>query len=933
MRDAAEDPREAFKRFYEQLHGSGRSPYAWQARLAAELAEGRLFDALEAPTGAGKTTLIECFLFALAWQGESQRRTLPLRLFWVVDRRAVVDQVYAHAGLVAGRLRDARPEDPATFSVAATLRAIGGAGGAADPVQLARWRGGIAFERPTLSPAAPAVICSTVDQVGSRLLFRGYGTSRRSRPLEAAMTGTDSLIVLDEAHIAQPFLETSRAIRRHQESARRPLPRPVAIASVSATLPAGTASHSGFRLTREEQGEASIAARLEASKKTRLRAVGDRVGGLVSEAKRMATEGTVVGVVANTVGEARRAYLSLADGGHARAILIIGPSRPIERDVLLERIPARVERHPQDPPLFVVATQTIEVGLDLDFDALATAAAPFASLAQRFGRLDRAGELGESKACILSDRREDPVYGEAAGQTFGWLEQRATEDSIDLGPARLRELAAQGPPAPSEVPRALLLARHHVEALAQTSADPRPSPEIGYFLHGEEGARDADAQICWRADIREEQVDAEWVERVLARPPHRGELITLPVGALRSWLRGREIDFGDIESTRVQGEDQVGRLHRFVRVPPPNSDGRLVADVARDAGAISPGDVVVVPSPFGGCDEFGWHPSSRAPTADLGNLAEDRPHILIDPALPVLEDPSRALPAKAARVAEEVLEELRVESLSDDPYTRLRQVLRAWADDDPAAGALADARRRGLASLAEAGRTVPLPEADPAGLVIRSAPQQTERRTSPAVGLEPHTERVAELVLQFAQAAGVDDILARSLVVAAKYHDKGKLDPRFQAWLNGGLPAQTTQPLAKSASTGLGPNSWRAAQEAAGWPAGKRHENLSAALLRRVLEQEPDNEIDGELTVHLVATHHGQNRPFLGPEAPDTHPVDVDFSPHGDPFVIRSDAELPWGEHAERFANLCDRFGEWGLAGLEALLVSADRLASAEVGE
>ena len=61
-------------------------------------------------------------------------------------------------------------------------------------------------------PTKPAIIVGTVDMIGSRLLFSGYGVSRQMRPYQAGLLGADTLVVLDEARLCPPFEALLRAI-------------------------------------------------------------------------------------------------------------------------------------------------------------------------------------------------------------------------------------------------------------------------------------------------------------------------------------------------------------------------------------------------------------------------------------------------------------------------------------------------------------------------------------------------------------------------------------------------------------------------------------------------------------------------------------------------------------------------------------------------
>ena len=78
-----------------------------------------------------------------------------------------------------------------------------------------------------------------MDQVGSRLLFRAYGRGPGTWPIYAGLIANDSLILLDEAHCALPFLQTLQAVRRFQTWAQTPLGRCFYPVVMSATPPPG----------------------------------------------------------------------------------------------------------------------------------------------------------------------------------------------------------------------------------------------------------------------------------------------------------------------------------------------------------------------------------------------------------------------------------------------------------------------------------------------------------------------------------------------------------------------------------------------------------------------------------------------------------------------------------------------------------------------
>ena len=93
---------------------------------------------------------------------------------------------------------------------------------------------------------------------------------------------------------------------------------------------------------------------------------------------------------------------------------------------------------------------------------------------------------------------------------------------------------------------------------------------------------------------------------------------------------------------------------------------------------------------------------------------------------------------------------------------------------------------------------------------------------------------------------------------AARLHDIGKADPRWQEAITGGDLAAAEVLLAKS-PPGVRPGQRR-------FPP-VRHESLSVAMAERDPQARSAAESDGadwDLVLHLIGSHHGHGRPLPG---------------------------------------------------------------------
>ena len=910
-----------FTEFYRAINR--RDPFPWQARLADTVArEGRWPTEIGVATGLGKTACLDIAVWWLASQSDRAPalRTAPTRIWWVVNRRLLVDSTAEHAREVAGALHD--PESTGLDAtgrhvikcVAERLRSLW-VDSAAPPLDVISLRGGIASRTPT-DPARPTVVLCTLPMYGSRLLFRGYGSARPS--VDAAMAGTDSLVLLDEAHLARhlrslvPALAACNPAARDVLGAKRSRP---AIVSLTAT---GDAAQSDrFDLDDDDEAHPVVRQRLDATKPLRVNVVNGELASRLVEATvgliHKAPAPAACLVFCNTPRTARATFEHLGKRlPDAEVLLLTGLVREREAVRIRARIldpehgmaTARRAGAQRRHHLVVVATQTLEVGADIDAEYLVTEACGVRALTQRLGRLNRLGCFSHARATYVhvppsrsrdgksSGTEQDtwPVYGPEPATVLGrLLNSRAGGDggAIDLSPRSIASVL--GPPlddpgrAPEVLPGLLW-------EWTKTTTPPEGEAPVEPYFSGIATAR-LSVALLWRAH--------------------------LPAAGKRLWPRGTDREAIDVplaEARDVLGDDAIRRLA-------PNG----VTVEAVSASTLRPGDRIVVASDAGHIDRFGWNPAATDPVPDA-SLAElglplDAVAIrrlcgaelggLVDTALGISADERDIDEAQRSEAVSDILATLR---------------------DTPAPAAWEEAQwtefvDRLRPRVLEPRNEVPrLPVERPAGEALSD--EFDELSLGPvAVELDGHGRAVGARARTLAERIGLPDDLVEVVGRAATLHDIGKADARFQRWLD---PRRESASLLAKSDTPR--HRWEAMRVSSGWPRGGRHEDLSARLVCAWLAQRPDwgCPLQRDLLVHLVISHHGKGRPLV-PPAGDGTAGSVSAVVEGVSVAANADLAMVDWEQPGRFHRLQVRLGPWGLALLETLLIRADHAVSAGV--
>ena len=978
-----------FAEFFVKLWD--KPPFAWQQALADRVLErtGAPWpDAIALPTASGKTACLDIAVFALAVQARrlAQNRviTAPRRVFFVVDRRVIVDEAYERACLLAEKLEQAK--EGILRRVADNLRQI-----ADDTRPLATYvlRGGMyRSEAWARNPLQPTVVASTVDQIGSRLLFRAYGRSSGTWPIYAGLIANDSLLLLDEAHCAQPFLQTLQAVRRFQTWAHAPLGRCFYPVVMSATPPSGM--EDVFKDQSDERLDPShpLGRRQLAHKPAVLEGVEQAKGGRATQvlAQALAEAGVAlvnaqrraIVIFVNRVATARETYRILRDRDDVDAVLLTGRMRPVDKDAIVQRhlTPLhsnRSEKRVLEKPLIVVATQTLEVGADLDFDGLVTECASLDALRQRFGRLNRMGRPIKARAAILirgdqagttiekkpaapkgkKKEYDDPVYGRALTATWTWLHKHKNrKNEVDFGIAHLDRLLPTGDALAAlnaPILDAAVMLPAHIDCWAQTAPQPHPSPDVAPFLRGPR-ENVADVQVCWRADVDLTNSTAQEasLESLSLCPPSSNETLSVSISAFKRWLAGEDAEdnSADVEGSRVAaGSDGEGVSTADYQVIRWRGAETKHEDITSVPAQIRPGDVIVIPTQH----PRPWQQLGDLPPdaeLDVGDrayrLTRGKPILRLHPALVDAWPDSISAKTTALILLNDL--ERKYEDDPDEVTDALYNLLTALANS-PQSSWLSEIASELHAEFSKSklGRAYHITSGNSLVLVGHrripklihgadsfsdeddAAASGISHRNGQPVRLAEHLPGVEVFARRHAVGCGLPDDLIETLARAGLLHDLGKADPRFQSMLRGGARWSGGTLLAKSSQMPRTHAARRRAHAASGYPQGGRHELLSMRLAETGWGLLPESNELRDLVLHLVASHHGHCRPFA-PVVVDTQHVDVEYELNGSTMRWPGPTRLERLDSgvADRYWRLTRRYGWWGLAWLEALLRLAD---------
>ncbi|WP_448871759.1 type I-G CRISPR-associated helicase/endonuclease Cas3g [Desulfobulbus propionicus] len=611
----------SFADFFQAATG-GNAPYGYQCRLACgDQADPIKPETLTAgsdcasrlisiPTGLGKTAAV---VLAWLWNRVALgKEDWPRRLVYCLPMRTLVEQTRDEIGRWIDALANKYP-DNSDFAWLAYRSPVILMGGEENVTARREW---------DIHPEKPAILIGTQDMLLSRALNRGYGMARARWPMHFGLLNNDALWVMDETQLMGPGVSTAAQLEAFRNEFKTLPNRPSVTWYASATINEaqlqtrdwrGKPRPEGFQftLTDVEKNETvgKVAERRLARKQIDPhedwnfgeRSCATYVAAILArhydmlDALRVQNANTKFPrrtiVMCNTVKRATAVFKALKatlENDHAAigdnftaapALLLMHSrfrqhEREEQRKKLTEPIP--------DAGQIIVATQVIEAGVDISSAVLWTEIAPLASLVQRIGRLNRAGEFGFGNdapppntfipQCVIVGLDLETAPTKTKAEELKKLDERNAKkclpyalefcrsawDSVrrlsnNASPAALEKIVADVAASIPQIPYSLQ--RHELLDFFDTDSNLSLGfTDVSPFVRGLD--EDTDIHVVWRADIGS---DAPPSDGYL--PDYqREELCTVPISQVKEarellnkgWFwRGKETGWSSVRETGV----------------------------------------------------------------------------------------------------------------------------------------------------------------------------------------------------------------------------------------------------------------------------------------------------------------------------------------------------------------------------------------------
>jgi CRISPR-associated endonuclease/helicase Cas3 len=467
-----------FDKAFKEL--TGNQPFPWQRELYKNwLSEGRFPDACILPTGLGKTSVVAIWLIALA----NVPARVPRRLVYVVNRRTVVDQTTTEAAKLWRNASAACVPTPAISTL----------------------RGQFADNREwSADPSRPAIIVGTVDMIGSRLLFSGYGVGFRSRPLHAGFLGQDVLLIHDEAHLEPAFQALIINIQREQHEYERADQASWPKLRVMELTATSRASGEVFTLSDNDRADPEVRKRTDAAKTIHLHKNEDEkqlADEIAKHTLKHEDSGRTVLVFVRRVDDVEKLARRLPK---ERTRQLTGTLRGLERDRLVDdaifqRFLPNAEAAKET--VYLLCTSAGEVGVNITADHLVCDLSTFDSMAQRFGRVNRFGDRDDTRIDIVYPMEFDDNDLDARRQkTLALLEQLNGDGSAKaIGELDEEGRVAAFAPPPTILPTSDIL--FDAWTLTSISGKLPGRPIVEPYLHGISGWEPPETHLAWRDEV------------------------------------------------------------------------------------------------------------------------------------------------------------------------------------------------------------------------------------------------------------------------------------------------------------------------------------------------------------------------------------------------------------------------------------------------